>query len=363
MEAIAECIPNLEEITKLEIKEILKKDSEIVLPGRVKFKIKDDKELANFTYETRSSLKVYKFIEKLKFKDLESLENEIKKIKFPEIKGSFAVKCNRKGEHGFSSNEVEKLFGDVINKDNKIKVDLKNPITIVLVDIINHDCLVGIDFSGINLSKRPYRIKLIPQSINPCLAYCILRISEVEKKDIILDPFCKSGEIAIEAAFYLKNIPVNKLHLEKLAFTKLLDFNYKEKINKNKLNIYASDSLLYNLRSAEINAKIVNINKEIDFSRQDIDWIDHKFGKNAVDKIITFPIHATKTISKNKVDKLLQEFFFQAEFLLKEKGAITILTAAPKDLERHTAKYKFKKEKEYKINYMNQEFYIIVFKR
>src|SRR3989344_3981929 len=332
MEAIAECIPNLEEITKLEIKEILKKDSEIVLPGRVKFKIKDDKELANFTYETRSSLKVYKFIEKLKFKDLESLENEIKKIKFPEIKGSFAVKCNRKGEHGFSSNEVEKLF----------------------VDIINHDCLVGIDFSGINLSKRPYRIKLIPQSINPCLAYCILRISEVEKKDIILDPFCKSGEIAIEAAFYLKNIPVNKLHLEKLAFTKLLDFNYKEKINKNKLNIYASDSLLYNLRSAEINAKIVNINKEIDFSRQDIDWIDHKFGKNAVDKIITFPIHATKTISKNKVDKLLQEFFFQAEFLLKEKGAITILTAAPKDLERHTAKYKFKKEKEY---------YIIVFKR
>ena len=73
MEAIARCITGLEEITKKEIKEITKASSEILESSIIKFKVKDEKALANFTYNTRSSTKVYELITYFNFKDLEDI--------------------------------------------------------------------------------------------------------------------------------------------------------------------------------------------------------------------------------------------------------------------------------------------------
>lgn len=362
-EAIATCLEGLEEITQLEIKEILKAKSEVIIPSRVKFKVRNENELTNFICNTRSSIKVYKLIDKIEFSTLEDLIIKAKKIKFPNIKGPFAVKCDRSGEHNFNSIDIEKEFGNITNKEGKLKVDLKNPTTIVIVDIINDHCLIGVDYTGIKLSKRDYRIKLIPNSLNPCLAYSMIRISEVNDKEKILDPFCRSGEIIIEAVLFLKNIPPNKKSLDNLAFTKLINFKPKIKTKEKKLKLYAVDNLQNSLRSAEINAKIVGINKEINFSRNDIEWLDTKFDKSSIDKIITFPPFPTNINPKEKIEKLYKELFYQTEFILNAKGTITILTPCPELIEKHAASQKFKKIREYKINYIHQSFYVVVFKR
>jgi len=351
MEAIATCIEGLESITQLEIKEILKQKSEIVIPSRIKFKVKDEKDLANFIYNTRSSIKVYKFIDSFTFESLNDLLDKIKKVKFPNITSPFVVRSERIGEHDFKSLDIEK------------EVDLKNPTTIVLIDIINNNCFVGIDYTGIKLSKRLYRIRLMANSLNSCLAYSMLRISEAKDKETILDPFCKSGEIPIEAALYFNKIPLHQKQADKLAFQRLVEFTPKNKPTNKKLKIYAVDASQNNLKSIEINAKIAGINKSIIFSRYDIEWLDTKLEKNSIDKIITFPAYPTNIMPKDQIEKIYKELFYQSEFVLKTKGTITILTPCPELIEKQALVYKFMKEKEYKINYVHQQFTILVLKK
>lgn len=360
MEAIAQCIENLEPITQLEIKEITKKPSKVLIPSRIKFTT-TDKELANFVYNTRSSIKVYKLIKNFEFSSFKDLIIKIEKIKFPKIKSPFAVKCERKGKHDFNSIDIEKEVGKIINKEDKLKVNLNDPTTIILVDIIDNNCFVGIDYTGFKLSKRNYRVKLLSRSLNSCLAYCMLRIANIKEKDIILDPFCKSGEILIESALFLNKIPNCQKILDKLAFTKLIDFKPKNKVPTKKLNINAVDDLQNNLRTTEINAKIAGINKSIKFSRQDIEWLDTKFKEKTIDKIITYPLYPTKTLPKDKIEKIYKEFFYQAKYILKK--SITILTPCPKLIEKYAKLNDFKKIKEFKIKYMQETFHIIQFKK
>ncbi|MBI2148066.1 N-6 DNA methylase [Candidatus Woesearchaeota archaeon] len=362
MKAIATCIKGLEEITQLEIKEILKKKSEIIIPSRIAFNVKEDKELANFVYNTRSSIKVYKLINHDNFSDLDEILNKVKKIKFPKIKSPFVVRCERIGEHNFNSIDVEKEIGNIINKDNKLKVDLKNPTTILIIDIVSNKFFLGIDYTGIKLTKRNYRIKLLPNSINSALAYSMLRISEIKEKDTILDPICRSGEIMIEAALYLQKIANGLKLLDQLAFNKLLKFNPKNIIKTKKLKIYSIDSSQNSLKSAEINAKIANIYKNIIFSRYELEWLDTKLDKNSIDKIITFPQYPTNNLPTQEVEKIYKELFYQAEFIIKKNGIITILTPVPELIEKYANLRNFKKEKEYKINYMHQNFSILKLK-
>ncbi len=363
MEVIAACIPGLEEITQLEIKEILKKKSKAIIPSRVSFNLKDDKDLAYFIYSSRSIIKAYKLIKHFKFTDLDSILNEAKKVKFPKIKEPFAVKCERKGKHNFNSADIEKEIGDIINKDGKLKVDLSNPNTTIIVDIINNDCFLGIDYTGIKLSKRNYKVRLLANPLNSCLAYCMARIADIREKDIILDPFCRSGEIPIESALYLQGISVNSKILDKLAFTKLVNFKPKNKIQEKKLEIYAIDSLQNNLKTTEINAKMAGVNKFITFSRYDIEWMDTKFKKNSVDKIITYPPYPTRNIPEKIIEKIYKEFFYQAEFVLKDKGIIVLLTPAPELIEKYSIQYKFKKCENIEINYQEETFFILKLKK
>ncbi len=357
--AIAICIPGLETITQQEIKEILKVKSKVLIPGRIEFKVKEAKELAELVYKARSIIKVYSLIKYFKFKDLEGIKEEVEKINFPKLKAPFVVRSERKGEHDFNSLDLEKEIGEIIFKKEKIEVDLKEPSTIIILDIIENNCFIGIDYTGTKLSKRAYRVRVHPTSINPCLAYVLIRIAEVKEKEVLLDPLCKSGEIPIEAGLYLKNIPANKINSQKAAFTKLVKYNFKEEINNKKLNIFCIDSLQNNLKSAEINAKIAGVFKDLQFSRHDIEWLDTKFEKDSVDKVVTFLPYKTNAFPEEKVEKIYKELFYQLKFILKKTGKVVILTPTPELLEKQAKLQEFIKNDQIQIEYNNQVVYII----
>lgn len=360
MEAIAVGIENLEFITQLELKEILKVKSEISYPSRILFKVKDEKELAEFIYKSRSIRKAYLLLKFLKFESMPEIISSLKKIDFPYLEESFVVRCERNGSHNFSSNDIEKEAGEIIHNKYKVKVDLKNAKTTIIIDIINNQCYIGIDFTGESLSKRNYRIKLSNGSINACLAYCLLRIAEYESKDIILDPFCRSGEIPIEAALYSLNIPNFKS--ERFLFDKLIKTNFKEKKKLKKLKIYSIEQLQNNLRSAEVNARIISLQNHISFSRVDIEWLDTKFKENSIDKIITYPQFPTAIVTLKKLENIYKELFYHLEYIMKKKRKIVILTPCPEIIEKYASEYKFKKESEIKIKYLNRDFTILKFK-
>lgn len=363
MRAVAVTVNGLEEVAILEIKEIIKSKAEKIIPSRVVFSVKTNKALAEFVYKSRSISKAYLLLEHFTFLSKEEILSKIASIKIPYLKNSFAVHCERIGSHDFNSQDIEKAVGGFINNKYKIKADLDNPEIIVFVDIVNDNCFVGIDFSGIKLSKRDYRIKLLSNSINPIVAYSMVRLSEVKATDIILDPFCKSGEIPIEATLFLKKIP-NCLHLkDKLQFAKLLDIKFKENKKDKNMNIVAIDSLQNNVRSAEINAKLASVNKSIKFSRLEVEWLDTKFKQSSVSKIITFPPYPSNSIPQGLVEKMYKELFYNSEYILKKEGCITILTPRKDLIEKYSSEYRFKKVKEASLVMGNNKFNILVFRK
>ncbi|MCX6712008.1 MAG: THUMP domain-containing protein [Candidatus Woesearchaeota archaeon] len=284
-----------------------------VLNGRVLFK----KELKNY----RCLDIVYKLIYKFEFDDFEDLIKKLIKIKF-KIKDSFKVECNRKGQHNFKSVDITKELNDFLIKKG-YNLDYKNPKTIVYVDIVDNNCLVGY-LLKYNLHKRDYRIKINNQSINACLAYALLELSDYKKTDILVDPFCKDGVICIEAALL-----------------------------KGK-KIYGMDENKNNIRNAKINSQLAKV--KIDFSNYDIEWLSTKFKKKSV-KIVTNLFISIR--NEQEYIRILPEFFNQVDYTLKDK--IGIITTKPELIKKYVGKLKLEHERKIVIGGMI--YYILILKK
>lgn len=316
MDIILKTIDGLEPIVLQEVK-----SSKKILPGTIQAKVSNPEKLKKL----RSITKVYILIKKFKFKDKKEILNQKLNLK-KYLKNSFLVRCNREGKHSFKSIDLEKEFGAKILKNNKIKVDFKNPETIIYIDIINNDCLIGIDLTPTSLAKRDYKVKVTSQTLNSCIAYALTKFAKWKPSETLLDPFCKSGDIVIEAA-----LSTNK-----------------------KTKIYAIDNYT---KPVEINSKLAKV--KINIQKAGLDWLDTLFKKNSVDKIITSPPIITE-FNKKEMDIIYKEFFNNSNYILKKTGAITIITTTPEQIREYAKEYKFKINKEYNINLGSMNYMVLI---
>lgn len=77
----------------------------------------------------------------------------------------------------------------------------------IVVKFIKNICTIGIDTSGESLHKRGYRLKANLAPIKETLAAALIKLSDWTPDRLLVDPFCGSGTILIEAALIAKNIP------------------------------------------------------------------------------------------------------------------------------------------------------------
>ena len=289
MKAISTTIQGLEEVTIKEIKEILKVKAKVLKFTKVEF---TTEEIDKFNKLTRSSLNTYQLIDKLKFKDIEDIENKIKKIDI-DIKNSFVVRCHRVGTHKFNSLDIERRIGEIVYKKYKKRVEFENPETIVYIDIFNNYCFIGLNPSTF---KRNYKLRTNFLTLNSSLAYDLVRMVDYKINENLLIPFCSSGEIAIEACLFISKTKLNE----------------KPK-TKEKLKIITVGE---NIKNGVINSKIAGVYNLIKIKRLEMDWLDTEFKKNSIDKIIMY-------IPK-KDD--YSELFKQMKYILKKDGRICILS-------------------------------------
>ena len=305
-----------EEVASSEVKELIERESNT--EKTVAIFDSNEKDLEKLCYEGRSFIKVLKFISSFEFKDdfFEKLEENLTDVK---VGKSFRGKCKRIGKHDFLSHDVEKEIGSAILKNNKTKVDLEEPEDIVYCYIFENKCYLGIDVSLSDLSKRDYKIFVHPASIKGTLAYSLLRIGGYSGKEIIVDPFCGSGTIPIEASLFAMSKSVHYYSKNKFPFGDKLKDDIKERKGK----IYGYDLLLKHILAARKNTKIAGA--EIEFSKVDISWLDTKFDEGSVDIIVTDPPRLSKHFKEKDYRNLMKELFYQAKYLIK-KGNITLLT-------------------------------------
>lgn len=386
MKALAICSKGIEDIAALEIKELIKAESEIK-DSCVLFNTKKLEDLCLLCYKSQSAEKILFFFDYFNFNDNNEFNKKIKevidKIKFDDWldkKTTFRVTCKKINNETLSSEEIAGNIGALIienikkNKKYKQKVELDNPDITFLIFINKNAACFGIDFSGRDLHKREYKLFAHPNSLRSTIAYSLLRIADLKPKEILLDPFCHSGEIPIEAALFTTNLPINYYSKEKFSFLKFKSFKkfnfnkfFKEidkKTNKAKKPlINCLDPKLLNLNAAKKNAKIAGINKSINFSRMDIEWLDTKLKKESIDKIITHPPEPTKTTNPKDIEKIYDQFFYQSKFILKKQGKIVIISKNPGLLKKAAEKYKFKLEKEREVWSGKQILKVVVFSK
>jgi len=103
---------------------------------------------------------------------------------------------------------------------------------------------------------------------------------------------------------------------------------------------------MLNLNAAKKNAKIAGINKSIDFSRTDTEWLDIKVTKEKVDEIVTHLPGPSKAVNEKDAEEIYDQFFYQAEFILKKTGVIITISRETEHVKKAAAKYSFISEKE-----------------
>ena len=85
--------------------------------------------------------------------------------------------------------------------------DRNQPPQLVVVRLADDKCTVSVDSSGSLLHKRGYRLAVAKAPLRETLAAALLMASGWDLASPLLDPFCGSGTIPIEAALMALGIP------------------------------------------------------------------------------------------------------------------------------------------------------------
>ncbi|MGL4669784.1 MAG: DNA methyltransferase [Methanobacteriaceae archaeon] len=148
-----------------------------------------------------------------------------------------------------NSTEIEKELGHIIlqNTEKPFNVNLKDPNSFIRLVIIGEKVLIGIrrgkankkHFYEMKPHKRPF---FYPGSMSPKLARCMVNLSKVKEGDTVLDPFCGTGGILIEAGMIGANLIGSDVNW-KMKNGTLINLDYCNSIDYNNLANYEAHHL------------------------------------------------------------------------------------------------------------------------
>ncbi len=218
---------------------------------------------------------------------INELEKNAKKY-FIDLPGSVAIRYTYRSKNK-NSQEIIKKIAEIYTENKK--VNLTNPDNEIRVFITDSKIYVGkkiisIDRSQYEKRRVQFRPYFSPISLHPKIARALVNISCVKKNQILLDPFCGTGGILLEAG---------------LIGAKIIGSDVEEKM------IHGSKETLdfYKLKNYKLFwSDIGDIKKHVDF----------------VDAIVTDLPYGNATTTKGEnMDKLYMRAFEVFAEILKEK--------------------------------------------
>ena len=370
------CNADLSEICALEIKELIGKSSE-VFPGLCLVKDVSMKESALISYGLQSAIKVGILLNKSL--SLDSLKENFAVVDskswdlFVKKDSSFAVSTIKTTEFEIPSPDISADIGEKVlsfskNNNFNLSVNLSHPDISFITFLTKEVYGFGIDLVGVDLSKRPYKLFHNSSSLNGSFAYSVAKYVGLGKDSKVLDPFCGDGVLAVEMSMYQNSLSSFiyerkflglRYEASKDAF-EAVEENFKSRVTSRK-NIFAFSDQLKIMMSAKKNAKIAGVIDGIEFSKVSVDWLDTKFEENSLDLIISSPPKVSKRLNNSKkIDKMFDEFFYQAKFILKKEGLIGLIVFNPSSAEIFAKKHGFEVLESKIVHSGSQKNYIII---
>ena len=137
--------------------------------------------------------------------NISSLDEDILAVPWQDyIDENFAVRVKRFNSQIDTVAYERKVGALILEKCNNVKVKLNNPNSLIRLVAFKDVIYVAIEkyhlnkkhFEDIKPHKRPF---FFPGSMSPKLARCMVNLSRVKAGQLVLDPFCGTGGILIEA--------------------------------------------------------------------------------------------------------------------------------------------------------------------
>ncbi|HII72253.1 TPA: methyltransferase, partial [Candidatus Woesearchaeota archaeon] len=338
MKGIVITHPGLQAVAAKETKDIIGKDCTI-RDSVALFDTDEVRDFCTLCYRSQSAMRVLQLFTEFEVERLEDSFEAVQEydlLKY--LKGkTFSVRAWIVNNDSLDTMETEREVGRIVyekySKDG-VKVSLEDPDVPLFVYVIGKSFYFGIDFAGFDLSKRNYRLFCQSDSVKGTIAYSLVRLASYKKGLVFVDPFSQSGTVSIEAAFYASGKPVRFYEKDRFAFHRFphlagLDidglFGKHDLFDDSVKDINCFDGQHRHVRAAEKNAKVVGLQKLINFSRTEVEWLDTKFEKESVDCIATNPPRPSTNYTSDSLEKAFQEFFYTADFILKPDGKVVIL--------------------------------------
>ncbi|MDQ2086100.1 class I SAM-dependent RNA methyltransferase [Herbivorax sp. ANBcel31] len=319
IELIATCAAGIEamvkkEVTNLGFKDIITENGKISFKGNLS-------SIAKANLNLRCADRVLLKIGEFKALSFEELFEKTKSLPWDEwitADGKFTVLGKSVKSKLFSISDSQAIVKKAVVEKLKSKYNVDwfketGPEYTIQVSLLKDIATLTIDTSGTALHKRGYREKIVTAPIKETLACAMIMISYWNKSKPLLDCFCGSGTIPIEAALIGKNIaPGLNRSFASQQWPVIGKDIWKEErriafsaIDQDlDLKIYASDISPEAIELSKENAFEAGVDDCIEFFTSD--FKDVKL-KDKYGVIISNPPYGERISQKKEVDNLYKE--------------------------------------------------------
>ncbi len=354
IQLIATSTFGLEAIVKREVEQLGFKDI-AVENGKVTFNC-DESGIPKANLWLRAADRVLLKLGEFKALTFEELFQQTKALPWDEWiteDGEFTVTGKSVNSRLFSVSDCQAIVKKAVVEKLKEKYNTEwfkedGPKFTIQVSILKDVATLTIDTSGEGLHKRGYRIHNVEAPIKETLAAAIISLSYWNSGRILLDPFCGSGTIPIEAAMIGKNIaPGLQRSFASERWPRIGEALWKEArkeafraINQElNIKIYASDINPKAVEAAKENAYEAGVDECIDFEVKDMSKINVKDDYGV---IICNPPYGERLGEKAEVEELYTEMGMKFKKL--DTWSIYVITSN-EDFEKLYGKKADKKRK------------------
>jgi putative N6-adenine-specific DNA methylase len=212
---------------------------------------------------------------------------------------------------------VTGAIADRLGKSPPVQKCREDPATdppqLIVVRLLGNLCTISMDSSGALLHRRGYRLATAKAPLRETLAAAMVMASGWDSSSPLLDPFCGSGTIPIEAALLAKRVPAG--YSRRFAFMDWPGFDSKswdelvahagKAITSDIPKIVGSDRDAGAIQAAHANAERADVADCIEFSRKAISSIDPPPGPGWV---VTNPPYGVRLKKTNDLRDLYAQF-------------------------------------------------------
>ena len=320
-ELFAPCHFGLEAVLKREIIDLGYEVTEVV-DGRVSFE-GDEEAIARCNVFLRTTERVMLKVGSFKAVTFDELFEKTKSLPWENFipkDGKFWVKkASSIKSKLFSPSDIQRIVKKAIvdrlsGKYNILRFPEDGSEYPIRITILKDEVTVGLDTSGESLHKRGYRRLTVKAPITETLSAALISLTPWKKDRLLIDPFCGSGTIPIEAAMIGLNIaPGMKRDFQAMAWDNILPKSLFKEAKKEaedlvdretKLSIQGYDLDTSALDAARGNLSFAGLEGNIHFQQRDMRDISSakKYGF-----IITNPPYGERLEEKEAMPQLYRE--------------------------------------------------------